>query len=107
MTGPPAFINAAASLRELIDKQGDTVLEEAFAVMFENGEMDRYYRKSLKIYKQRRDHFCTLLQTDFKNDIQFNPPEGGLAIWATFDKRIDLVKNVPGCPKERFVYRRR
>ncbi len=92
MTGPPAFINAAASLRELIDKQGDTVLEEAFAVMFENGEMDRYYRKSLKIYKQRRDHFCTLLQTDFKNDIQFNPPEGGLAIWATFDKRIDLVK---------------
>ncbi len=75
MIGPPAFINAAASLRELIDKQGDTVMEEAFAVMFENGEMDRYFRKSLKIYKQRRDYFCATLEADFKNDILFKTPK--------------------------------
>lgn len=92
MTGPITFINAAASLRELIDKQGDTILEEAFAAMFNNGEMDRYFRKSLKIYSQRRDHFCEILQTDFKNEIEFKIPEGGLAVWANFDKRIDLVK---------------
>lgn len=28
MLGPPAFINAVAALRELIDKQGDTLLED-------------------------------------------------------------------------------
>jgi len=92
MSGPPAFINAAASLRELIDKQGDTLLEDAFSVLFNNGEMERHFRKSLKIYKQRRNFFCDILQSDFKNDIEFEIPEGGLAVWATFDKKIDLVK---------------
>lgn len=92
MTGPLAFINAAALLRELIDKQGDTLLEEAFAVLFNDGEMDRHFRKSLKIYKQRRNLFCDMLQSDFNNVIKFKVPEGGLGVWAKFDKGIDLDK---------------
>jgi GntR family transcriptional regulator/MocR family aminotransferase len=99
--GPTAFVDAAASLRELIDKQGDTVLEEAFAAMFNNGEMERYFRKALKIYKQRRNVFCQLLKTDFTNEITFNIPEGGLAIWANFDKQIDLVKMAADAAKKR------
>ena len=92
MTGPSAFVNATSYLRELIDKQGDTLLEEAFAVMFNDGEMERHFRKSLKIYKQRRDFFCRLLGTDFKDEIEFKVPEGGLAVWANFDQKIDLIK---------------
>jgi DNA-binding transcriptional MocR family regulator len=92
MTGPAAFIDAAASLRELIDKQGDTLLEEAFAVLFDDGEMDRHFRKSLKIYKQRRNLFCDVLRSDFKDVIKFKVPEGGLGVWANFDKGIDLNK---------------
>jgi GntR family transcriptional regulator/MocR family aminotransferase len=92
MIGPPAFVNAAASLRELIDKQGDTLLEEAFAVLFNDGEMERHFRKSLKVYKQRRNLFCQILQSDFKDDITFSTPEGGLAVWATFDPQINLAK---------------
>jgi GntR family transcriptional regulator / MocR family aminotransferase len=91
MAGPPAFIEAAAALRELIDRQGDTLLEEAFAVLFENGEMDRHFRKTLKIYKQRRNYFCGILKSDFSDAIAFRIPEGGLAVWANFDKKIDLV----------------
>jgi GntR family transcriptional regulator/MocR family aminotransferase len=92
MSGPPAFIEAAASLRELIDKQGDTLLEEAFAVLFDDGEMDRHFRKSLKIYRQRRNFFCDVLRTDFKEVINFRTPEGGLGVWTCFDDQIDLVK---------------
>ncbi|HTN35474.1 MAG TPA: PLP-dependent aminotransferase family protein [Arachidicoccus sp.] len=92
MSGPPAFIDAASSLRELIDRQGDTLLEEAFAVMFDNGEMERHFRKSLKSYKQRRDQFCQILKSDFKNVIEFSIPEGGLAVWSKFEKNIDLIK---------------
>jgi GntR family transcriptional regulator/MocR family aminotransferase len=92
MTGPDAFINAAASSRALIDKQGDTLLEEAFAAMFDDGEMERHFRKALKIYKQRRNIFCEILRSDFKNEIAFKIPEGGLAVWANFDQKIDLVK---------------
>jgi len=92
MAGPPAFIDAAASLRTLIDKQGDTLLEDAFAMMFETGEMERHFRKSLKIYQQRRNLFCEILNTSFKDMIEFNTPEGGLAVWANFNPTIDLVK---------------
>jgi GntR family transcriptional regulator/MocR family aminotransferase len=86
----PGFVAAACSLRQLIDKQGDSLLEEAFALLYENGEMERHFRKSLKIYKERRDLFCQLLQSDFKEVISFKKPEGGLAIWSVFDKHIDL-----------------
>lgn len=92
MIGPPAFVEAAASLRELIDRQGDTLLEEAFAVLFDDGEMDRHFRKSLKIYKQRRNFFCQMLKSDFNDLIEFRIPEGGLAVWSNFDKKIDLIK---------------
>jgi DNA-binding transcriptional MocR family regulator len=91
MTGPPAFIAAAASLRELIDKQGDTLLEEAFAVLFDDGEMDRHFRKSLKIYRQRRNLFCDILKADFEELISFKTPEGGLGVWTNFHNGIDLV----------------
>ncbi|MDB5136419.1 MAG: hypothetical protein JWP37_3022 [Mucilaginibacter sp.] len=92
MVGPSAFVKAAASLRELIDKQGDTLLEEAFAVLFDDGEMERHFRKSLKIYKQRRNLFCQILKSDFSETIAFSTPEGGLAVWANFDQKIDLIK---------------
>lgn len=92
LIGPAAFVQAATSLRQLIDRQGDTLLEEAFAVMFDSGEMERHFRKSLKIYKQRRNLFCQILKTDFKHKIEFKIPEGGLAIWSNFDDKIDFNK---------------
>ncbi len=92
MSGPPSFIHAATALRELIDRQGDTPLEEAFALLFNQGEMNRYYRKALKIYKERRDLFCGLLKANFANEITFKVPEGGLAIWAIFDPNLDLIQ---------------
>lgn len=92
MTGPADFIHAATALRELIDRQGDTPLEEAFALLFDQGEMNRYYRKALKIYKERRDLFCDLLKANFANEITFKVPEGGLAIWAVFDPDLDLIQ---------------
>jgi GntR family transcriptional regulator / MocR family aminotransferase len=92
MTGPATFVEAASSLRMVIDKQGDTLFEEAFAVLFKDGEMERHFRKSLKIYKQRRNVFCDILQSDFNGVIDFKIPEGGLGVWAMFDQKIDLIK---------------
>jgi GntR family transcriptional regulator/MocR family aminotransferase len=92
MVGPSAFVDAAASTREFIDKQGDTLLENAFAMMFDSGEMERHFRKSLKIYKQRRNLFCEILTSDFNGLIDFKVPEGGLAVWANFNEKINLTE---------------
>ncbi|PZF72718.1 MocR-like pyridoxine biosynthesis transcription factor PdxR [Taibaiella soli] len=88
----PKFVDACSSLRQLIDKQGDSLLEEAFSSLYNNGEMERHFRKAIKIYQQRRNLFCEILNTDFKDILSFDTPEGGLAVWSLFDKRMDLRK---------------
>jgi len=90
LIGPSKFVEAASALRQIIDKQGDSLLEEAFASLIENGDLERHFRKSLKIYKHRRDLFCQIIRSDFSNTIEFNVPEGGLAVWSIFDKGINL-----------------
>ncbi|WP_316778886.1 PLP-dependent aminotransferase family protein [Pedobacter antarcticus] len=88
----PGFVSAACSLRQLIDKQGDSLLEEAFSLLYENGEMERHFRKSLRIYIERRNLFCKILLSDFNDVIAFKVPEGGLAVWSVFDENIDLKR---------------
>lgn len=92
LIGPSKFVEASTALRQLIDKQGDSLLEEAFASLIENGDMERHFRKSLKIYKNRRDLFCEILHSSFRDSIEYKIPEGGLAVWSMFDKTIDLKK---------------
>lgn len=100
MTGPESFIDAAAALRKLIERQGDTLLEEAFASMFESGEMDRHFRKSLRIYKQRRDLFCGMLSGHLSDYVGFKVPDGGLAVWSEFDPGVNLVKTAENAWKK-------
>ncbi|MFP3595313.1 PLP-dependent aminotransferase family protein [Chryseobacterium sp. SIMBA_029] len=90
MIAESGFVEASSSLRQLIDKQGDSLLEEAFSSLFDNGEMERHFRKSLKIYRQRRDLFCEILHSRFSDVIDFKIPEGGLAVWSVFDASINL-----------------
>jgi GntR family transcriptional regulator/MocR family aminotransferase len=92
LIGPSKFVEAASTLRQIIDKQGDSLLEEAFASLIENGDFERHFRKSLKIYKQRRDLFCELIDANFKSAITYKTPEGGLAVWSLFDESINLEK---------------
>ena len=92
LSGPPEFVAAAATLRKYMDRQGDTLLEESFASLLDNGEIDRHFRKAIKIYKERRNVFCDMLAITFDGIIEIKKPEGGLAIWTRFDKSIDLMK---------------
>lgn len=49
-------------------------------------------KKALKEYRDRRNTFCDLLQERMSSQISFQIPEGGMAVWANFDRRIDLAK---------------
>lgn len=100
MTGPEGFIEGAAALRKLIVRQGDTLLEEAFASLFDSGEMDRHFRKSLKVYKQRRDVFCDMFSEQFSDYVDFKIPDGGLAIWSEFDSGINLERTAENAMKK-------
>ncbi len=84
------LINSIVKLRRIFDRQGDTVLEIAIAELMEKGIIRRHKKKSWRIYKERRDYCCGLLEKKLSDFIQFEKPSGGMAIWAIFDKTIDL-----------------
>ena len=92
MVAPGKFIDEAASLRKIIDFQGDTILERTMAQLIDQGELQRMIRKSLKEYGKRRDYLSDLLANELPGLVTFDKPGGGMAIWATFAQSVKLDK---------------
>lgn len=90
LVGPTNVIKHLAQLRRIIDRQGDIILENTIAELLQNGVIQRHLRKSLREYRQRRDYFCALLSTELGNYVEFQIPDGGMAVWTKFDQQINL-----------------
>jgi GntR family transcriptional regulator/MocR family aminotransferase len=88
----PASIKRMADMRRYIDRTGDPVLERATAHLIKFGEIRRHLNKALRLYKKRRDLMSSLLKQYFPKDIFFEVPEGGMAIWITFAKHVNISK---------------
>ena len=85
-------IEHLSQVRLILDRQGNQILETAMAELLDEGIIQRYLKKTVEIYKKRRDYFCQLLQTHLKDKINFTIPEGGMTVWAQFEKGIDLIR---------------
>jgi GntR family transcriptional regulator/MocR family aminotransferase len=90
MVAPENFITEAALMRRMIDIRSDNVLEEALAVLFRNGDMQRHLKKSVKLYHERRDLLCDLLEKELKGVVSFTKPAGGMAVWTKFNEKYPL-----------------
>jgi GntR family transcriptional regulator/MocR family aminotransferase len=93
IVAPDDLINAVTHLRKTIDIRGDILMEHSLAGLFETGEIQRHLRKSIKIYKERRDYMCAQIDTYLKNYVSYQVPSGGMAIWIKF-KPDYLVERV-------------
>ncbi|UYQ95004.1 PLP-dependent aminotransferase family protein [Chitinophaga horti] len=78
------FIYQASMFKRLVEIRGDVLFEESVAHLFKTGEMQRHLRKSVKLYKERRDTFCELLHSCVGDISHFSLPKGGMAVWTTF-----------------------
>ena len=90
MVAPENFVREAAQLRMMMDIRGDSLLEEALAALSNAGHIQRHLKKSVKLYHQRRDAFCNLLESELNGIISFTKPQGGMAVWARFNERYPL-----------------
>lgn len=93
------FIWQASMFKQMVEIRGDLLFEESIAHLFNTGEMQRHLRKSVKLYKERRDIFCDMLNAGMGDLIHFNTPNGGMAVWATFPQEYsipDLAKRLAG-----------
>lgn len=90
VTGPPAFVAALGHLRALVDRQGDTGLEQAAADLINEGEMKRHTRRVHAAYRTRRDTLVESLRQLPADLVQFDVPAGGLALWVKFPAHVDV-----------------
>jgi GntR family transcriptional regulator/MocR family aminotransferase len=97
MIAPQNLITQATRLRRLIDRQGEQLLEEAMANLLKNGDIGRHLKKANKLYQERRDVLCRLLQEKLGDNVSFNIPNGGFAVWMEYKNGIDRLK-VPKKP---------
>ncbi|MFD1880123.1 PLP-dependent aminotransferase family protein [Paracoccus pacificus] len=82
VTARADLLDRMAQYREAIDRQGDQPLEQALAQLIEDGTLRRHARKARRIYRGRREHLARLLAGDLADEVGFDLPAGGLALWA-------------------------
>lgn len=88
------FIHQCANEVMLIDRQGNSITELAVAELMESGEIKRHIRRTFKIYSERRNILIDLLQNELYQFVNFDRPNGGLAIWLRLNDDIDIDKLV-------------
>lgn len=81
----------------IIDRQGDVLMEHVLGEMIAEGEINRYLKKSLKTYQERRDYFVSLLDKNLGDYIDFQKPSGGLAVWMKWKIPVNLMQLSRNC----------
>ncbi|KYP14641.1 PLP-dependent aminotransferase family protein [Flavihumibacter sp. CACIAM 22H1] len=92
--------NLIAELRkhlQVVDRQGDPLLEQVLGELIEEGEMHRLLKKSLPIYKERRNRTVDLLKAALAEQLSFEAPGGGLAIWLKWKNALNLGQFSKAC----------
>jgi GntR family transcriptional regulator/MocR family aminotransferase len=87
---PVNLVHELGRLRQLVDAQGDPIMELALADLFQDGSIRRHMKKALQEYHRRRDFVSAALCEQLAGEIDFKVPDGGLAIWAKFHPAISL-----------------
>lgn len=90
IVAPTNLILELCRIRQLIDTQGDPIMEMALAELIQEGVIKRHMKKAQQEYHRRRDFLCNLLTEKLPGIIDFKIPDGGLAIWAKFHKSVPL-----------------
>ena len=91
IVAPPLVFERLYRLRAVSDARSDAAIECAIAELFEDGELLRHTRRMRRIYAARRDCLATALRHHLGDALEFDVPEGGMALWARVDDNIDVI----------------
>ncbi|CUS43807.1 MAG: PLP-dependent aminotransferase family protein [Pseudomonadota bacterium] len=84
IVAPTRVIDAIAHQVMSLDRQGNTLTEDAVAELIDAGELRRHARKTNIVYGARRRAFADALDRHFSGLAEFEVPDGGLAFWLRF-----------------------
>ncbi|WP_090389646.1 aminotransferase-like domain-containing protein [Niabella drilacis] len=97
LIAPDNLIAAMQKVQAIIDRQGDTIMEQVLGELIAEGEIHRHLKKVQKIYYERRNHFCETLAMQLGNSVSFSIPPGGLAVWTKWEQGQNLLRISKAC----------
>ncbi|MCH5716516.1 aminotransferase-like domain-containing protein [Niabella hibiscisoli] len=97
IVGPENLIKEINKLKAIVDFNGDLMMEQVLGEMVAEGELIRHLKKAHQVYHQRRDHFCNHLNKTLHSRIDYKLPQGGLAVWLSFQARLNLSAVAKEC----------
>ncbi len=100
VVAPKNLIVEIDKYASLLSRYNDVIMEQVLVEMISEGEMHRHLRKALKVYEERRNNCCELITKNLGNDVSFEKPKSGLAVWVNFQQKISLVKLAHFCEKQ-------
>lgn len=83
VAAPEPVAQRLASLRRILSRQSDSLLQEAVARWMEDGGVERHMRRMRRAYELRRDALAAALSRwrDRGAAIDWRLPDGGMALW--------------------------
>lgn len=97
LVAPENLIEELSRHKQMIDPHGHRVMEQAMAEFITEGELLRHLKKAVKIYHDRRDLFCSLLEQALGEYVDFKCPDGGLSVWTQWKPSINLLRMSKNC----------
>jgi GntR family transcriptional regulator / MocR family aminotransferase len=99
LVAPTEVVESVAARRSYWDLCGDPAIECALAELFEDGEVQRHVRRVRRVYQARRDALIRELQTHLAGSVRFKTPSGGISLWCTVAKRLNVEAWAARCER--------
>ncbi|PSL23019.1 aminotransferase-like domain-containing protein [Chitinophaga ginsengisoli] len=69
-----------------------TITQEAIANFLKNGRYDNHLRKMRLTLQQNYTHYINAITEYFPEDTKISRPQGGLALWVEFNKKVNTAE---------------
>lgn len=99
IVAPAGLIREMDKLLGILDRYGDVLTELALGELIADGEIHRYLRKSIQLYRERRNRTVQMLAMKLGDRVDFAIPDGGLAIWTKWPHSTNLMQLQQQCLK--------
>ncbi len=90
VVAPKPLLSTLRALRGQVDRQGDLAVERAVAQLLADGDVRRHVFRARPLFERRRDVLVAALRDTFGSLLEFDVPDGGLALWARAANGIDV-----------------
>jgi 2-aminoadipate transaminase len=90
--GHPVLIDKIITAKQSADLCSPAFVQKITALYMEKGLLDVNLKKTIDLYRERRDHMLRCLREFMPEGVKWTEPEGGLFLFVTLPPSMDAAK---------------